>query len=157
MPHLPSWCYYPVEHFTTFTLYALLLIPFNHNLTLIASSLENTNIIFLTPGINNFCDGLSFFFVSPVHLFQLKWKLNGTEYDNPNHVCSTWLIWVPLNTQKHFLYLNLFSHKSLGISANVDCIFIFAKRYIYMHIYERKSGIKGEKDRNLSTMFPLSL
>lgn len=102
MPHVSSHCYYSIEHFSASTLYAFPLIPFSHNLTLIASSMANTNIIFLTPRINNFCDGLSSFLFSSAP-FQLKWKLNGTEYDNQNHVCSIWLIWIPLSAKQNSL------------------------------------------------------
>jgi hypothetical protein len=79
--------------FSASILCALPLIPFNHNLILIASSLANINIIFLTPRINNFSDGLSSLLFSSAR-FQLKWKLNETEYDNQNHVCSFWWIWI---------------------------------------------------------------
>lgn len=63
--------------FSSSLLYALPLIPFNHNLPLIASSLANTNIIFLTHGINNFSDGLSSFLFSSVPFpikMEIKWN-----------------------------------------------------------------------------------
>lgn len=63
--------------FNASLLYALSLIPFNQNLTLIASLLANTNIIFLTPGINNFSDSLSSFLFSSVPFpikMEIKWN-----------------------------------------------------------------------------------
>lgn len=72
--------------FNACLLYSLPLIPFNHNLTLIASSLANTNIIFLTHGINNFSDGLSSFLFSSVP-FPIKMEIKLELTLNTKVVC----------------------------------------------------------------------